>query len=345
MDRNKFDFKHLLLLGASGIVLSWGLCACDSKASSDKAVSSAKVTQQTLTELPEEIEGLLSFNVNVPNFSNVTGGVFRLKLEEGKIVENRTITNSSSGVSPYLHTSGKIVFTEPCGLAVNRIKMFKTNGLVTKALTLCTEKIKRENIYSPKIAFGKLSPDESKIATELYYSNNHYISNPDNMVLIYDVKTGEELKRYVNFGNAEWHPDGRLLITPAGSGTVDTGIYMTNENFTNLSRIDKNEINMDVYMPDISPSGEQVVFTMGQQIWMMDINGDNLHEIIVGNANLQYPTWSPDEKYIAYLRYHNSSSDKQIMFYNLDSKKRIGLNTSDVLPLRSNPGGPLSWIK
>jgi hypothetical protein len=344
MNRNKLNSKYLLLLGITSILFVLLLSACESK-SSDKVISSNEIEKQNMTKLPNDISGLIALNVDVLISSNLTGGIFRLKLDNGQIEESRTITNSSSGIHPYLHKSGKIIFTEPCGLAVNRIKMFKSNGLVTNALTSCTDKIKHENIYSSEISFGKLSPDESKIATEMYYGNAHYISAPDNMIVIYDTKTGEELKRYVNFANPEWHPDGRLLLSPFGSGTKDTGIYISNKNFTSLSRIDKNQINMDIYMPDISPSGEQVIFTMGQQIWMMDMDGENLHEVIVGNANLQYPTWSPDEKYIAYLRIHNISSDKQIMFYNIDTKKRIGLNTSNILPINSYPAGPLSWIK
>ncbi len=277
-------------------------------------------------------------------------GIFRLKFKKGQVIEKRTITTGvRSGYRGYAHTSGKIVFLEPCGAyGVNRFKIFKINNLVTSPLSPCSDKVNVGVKYTtPYHTSGRLSPDESKIATYIYHRKNNIYKF---IVLIYDVTSGKEIKRFANYSSPTWHPDGRLLMTSKDANNF--GIYLTNSDFTDLYRIDNDEINMDIDSPDISPSGKQVVFSMGQQIWIMDVSGDNLHELIVGNSNLSFPTWSPDEKYIAYFRYGATDADDKLMFYNLELSRKYQLNTNTVLPPSTggrhgpiSPGGPLSWIK
>jgi len=61
----------------------------------------------------------------------------------------------------------------------------------------------------------------------------------DYSVIIYDKASGHELKRFVNYDNPEWHPDGRLLITGAVNNTNSFGIYLNEETLTDLTCIDQ----------------------------------------------------------------------------------------------------------
>ncbi len=326
------------------------LMGCGSGSSNNSGTSTSS------SGLPNDINGLIVFERTSSEAGSGPAvinpaGIFRLQLKKGQIIEKRTITSGvKSGYKGFAHPSGKIVFLEPCGTyGVNRFKIFKRNQLATLPLTPCSNTISVGVDYAtPRHATGKLSPDGSKIATFIYYSkNNKYYY----IVLIYDVNSGEEIKRFVNYSSPTWHPDGRLLMTSEGGEKF--GLYLTNKDFTDLIRIDKNEINLAVGSSDISPTGGQVVFSMAQQIWIMDINGDNLRELIVGNSDLSFPTWSPFEKYIAYFRYGSRGDvDDKLMFYNLATNKKHELNTNSILPPSADgyngaisPGGPLSWIR
>ena len=85
----------------------------------------------------------------------------------------------------------------------------------------------------------------------------------------------------------------------------------------------------------------------------MDLNGENLDKLVVGDAELTFPTWSPDEKYVAYLTYIGSPHDqteayRRISFFNIASKTKVFLNTRDIItPVKADytPMGSLSWIK
>ncbi len=93
---------------------------------------------------------------------------------------------------------------------------------------------------------------------------------------------------------------------------------------------------------------------MLSDIWIMNINGDNLVKLVSEDASLVYPTWSPDEKYIAYLTYsalsQGSTAYRKISFYNLRNKDKFEFSTSSILPPNTAntynylPIGNLSWV-
>ena len=68
----------------------------------------------------------------------------------------------------------------------------------------------------------------------------------------------------------------------------------------------------------------------------MDIDGKNLKKLVTGDTELQYPTWSPKENFIAYLSYgivnDYRTSYQKITFFNLSLKSKTVINTVGVLP-------------
>ena len=342
-----FSFISLILLSCGG-------------SSNDSSIADNSNTDNSFNP-PSNLNGLIAFN-RMRAGSHEVSGMFVLGLSNGKIEKKKLITNLHSGDrNPYAFSRNKILFAKHCngGKSTHQIAYINTQGLVSEEkVSPCSSTIKfpgevygdyhDENRYAP-IVVGKLSPDESKIAIEVM----HYagVNEDYNHIYVYDVRTGNELKHFYHFGNPEWHPDGRLLLSPVSTKVEETGIYITDPDLSKPRRIDQGKINMRIFHPDISPSGKQVVFAMGQDIWIMDINGNDFRPLIDEDTDLKYPTWSPDGGYIAYLSYGVNDAYPRLTFFNMRNTNSYILNTDDILPREGPlggivvPAGPLSWVK
>jgi Tol biopolymer transport system component len=89
-----------------------------------------------------------------------------------------------------------------------------------------------------------------------------------------------------------------------------------------------------LYAPELSPNGEKIVFTNGNQgIWIMDANGDDPHALTDrGDVD---PTWSPDGSMIAFASAR--TGDRQLFIMNAD-----GSNVRQVTNL-DHMGGRSTW--
>ncbi len=298
---------------------------------------------------PSEINGLITFDLYDSGASLGRVGIFILELNHGAIVKKRQL----NGQYPYAYDRKHILFSKPCaGSSGHRIKAISAKGLESASYyTPCSNTIVKQRSYfnesdSPPFVLSKLSPDKTKVVVQVEWGLR---KNTTYALLVFDANTQELIKRYDDYAYPDWLPDGRLLISPRGSETNSTGIYLTNSTFTRLSRIDKNSINQQIAYSDVSPSGNKVVFSVGAQVWVMNLDGTNLSEIIVDSSRAIYPTWSPDEQYIAYLSLGVGRYLGKINFLNLSSKKISILETDVILPdglyTPMAPTGPLSWVK
>lgn len=166
--------------------------------------------------------------------------------------------------------------------------------------------------------------------------------------MVFDLE-GSEIVRYEGFAAPEWLSDNQLLL--AGSGVDNYGLYATDNDLKNPSKIDNDKLKSFTNNPAVSPSGDQVVFQYNQQLWIMDMNGDNLESLIVSGMNLTNPTWSPDGDYLAYLAVDASANYyKAIYFYEFDTKETHTISTDEIFAHNvygsfPDPTGPLSWIE
>ncbi len=314
------------------------------------------------TGLPNDLNGLLVFDTQRAAYGSL--GIFSFELSDGSILPESIgrITEGDQGEAPYAYDRNTIVYAKRCdGTKTHHVKTIKSSGLASSfnISTPCTSTIKTrtssqssKNHYLP-IKAAKLSLDQTKVAISVEL----YIVSKDQeayTVLIYDVNTGEEINRYPKYASPEWLPDGRLLLTPDGDDAVEEkGIYITDFELSGvgaLTRIDKREIPTHVDSIDLSPSGKQLTFSMAGNIWIMDINGNNLEKIIAEKHNLHFPTWSPDGRYIAYLSYSGIYLQK-ITFFDITTKKPFIFNLKLLTPEDSQNDsyidieGPLSWIE
>jgi hypothetical protein len=259
-------------------------------------------------------------------------GVIEIQLPAG------TKTRILEGFRPWRHPSGKIVFSQGCGSYVNRV-VISDAGLVTPVSPCSGDMTVPGDEYGQsQFGFSKLSPDQQKVAAEIYYLNleeDRYVYH----TVVFDL-AGNTLALIEGASGPEWLPDGRLLV-------VKDGLYVTDAALTSTTRIDGGQLNSPVANPDVDPSGAFVAFEYNQQIWGMNLDGSGLRELISGAKYFKFPTWSPDGNTLAYLATEeNDYYDKAVYFTDMDSGQDHVLDLSPVLQGTSNvPNGPLSWTQ
>ena len=281
------------------------------------------------------------------NLLDRRSGVVSFTLNDGVAKKGRKM---ASGSYPYRHMNGQISFSSGCGDSVSRILIRMMSG-ITKPVTPCGSELVDVGNGSPHyFEHSKISPNGKFIAAEV----RHFNQNIDWIytTLVYELnnsnKVGKEIARHTGYAAPEWLPDGRLMIVPFGAPSF--GLYVTDNTLQTLNRIDNNQIQVSINNPDVSPSGESVIFEYNQQIWKMNMNGSMIEELIVAGSYLKFPTWSPNGKYIAFLQkgalddYH-----AEITIYDTQSKEVSHILTKEFFAPNSygtyqDPNGPLSWI-
>jgi Tol biopolymer transport system component len=91
-----------------------------------------------------------------------------------------------------------------------------------------------------------------------------------------------------------------------------------------------------------------MVFEYNQQIWEMNLDGSDLHELVSAGRELRFPTYSPDADTIVYLgRSAQEFYDIALHFTELDTGERSTVDLAGVLSPTTDPtivpNGPLSW--
>lgn len=103
-----------------------------------------------------------------------------------------------------------------------------------------------------------------------------------------DFTAGEQFYR------PSWAPDGSLYVQ--GWTRNNNGIYKVSSDFKTITKIDEDL--SGAINPSVSPNGETIAYVVNDQLWTMDIDGQNPLQHYVQSATFYTPTWSPDSKYI-----------------------------------------------
>lgn len=145
-------------------------------------------------------------------------------------------------------------------------------------------------------ATDEYAPNWSPDGSQLAYRAGGGI----HIVDILDLSSGEvgEPRLVTAMGGAsiEWAPDGRIIFDSPDSGNWD--IYAINADGSNLTNItNSTETDFD---PDVSPDNSKIVFVVRNNLWTMDIDGDNRQQLTSGPMDFA-PAWSPDGSQIAFV--------------------------------------------
>lgn len=111
-------------------------------------------------------------------------------------------------------------------------------------------------------------------------------------------------------------PNGLAQAAPASSGTVksivfesqDNQIWLVKGDGTGLHKIAA-KAGTEQDEPSFSPSGKQIVFVQGGDLWVVNAAGGPARQLShTGSAG--QPAWSPDGKWIAFVeRVNNTTND------------------------------------
>ena len=144
-----------------------------------------------------------------------------------------------------------------------------------------------------------------------------------------------------------WHPDGKHITFRRNDGKQNlTRIYTVHIK----TGVEQLLIDFPAWDYSWSPSGEMMVFISNQDgtddIYTFQSNGDTakiVDTFVCDKA--QHPTWSPVDHRLAYIHWHNFSSD--LVLVNSDGSTRVNLTNSannEYQPTWSPDGQQLAYV-
>lgn len=117
-----------------------------------------------------------------------------------------------------------------------------------------------------------------------------------------------------------WSPDGsKIAFASCPRFPLAADIYVMNADGSGLTNITNTPLD-DEHQPAWSPDGEQVVYVKGAlspvpvapvpsdwELYVMNSDGSDSHLLYASPGNQIQPAWSPDGKWIAFVRFGDSS--------------------------------------
>lgn len=275
------------------------------------------------TTIGPELRSVLTFTEYHWIFNEVIAVV---DLEFPESTKKRVLT----GDSAWRHPSGNIVFAQGCGQQVARVTVASPVGGLTP-VTPCSVDIENPGVLNTDFGFARSSPNESRIAVEAkYFLDDQYRYS----VVIYE--DGEMIQVFDDHWAPTWLDDDTVLLAGGGLFVADIGEEPT--------AIDGGVLASGTNNPDIHPTGERVVFEWNQQLWMLNLDGSELTELVTGPSRYRFPVWSPDGAAIAFLATADDDRyDRAIYFRDMESGEFVTLDITDQLGDTAVPFGPLAW--
>jgi uncharacterized repeat protein (TIGR01451 family) len=157
------------------------------------------------------------------------------------------------------------------------------------------------------------SPDGTKLAFRYVNFNNPFGSSP-----LYEIRvinadgTGMitvAQNAWDRMGRAAWSPNGRKI---AYVGTNDRNIYIVNSDGTGMTKL-PNSPSLVLGL-DWSPDGSRFIYTDGEDIYVMNVDGSDRKNLTSGNQKFDItPRWSPDGTRILFTATSNNNTDIYVM--------------------------------
>ena len=145
----------------------------------------------------------------------------------------------------------------------------------------------------------------------------------------------------------EWSPNGQVIAFDGLLGVSDTRDIM----LVTLGPDDPEQFQItfldgyDCY-PSYSPDGQQIVYMSerddNRDLFIMDLEGNDVLRLTDSLANDYEPSWSPTGEYIAFVS--RRSGDSEIFIMNADGSNQIQINESPQLDWRPTWSPDGEWI-
>lgn len=216
----------------------------------------------------------------------------------------------------------------------------------------------KQVVYSgwPGLYIYNLANDTVQQITE-GERDSHAVWSPDGRSIIfvnsrnffsalfrYDVVSGErqQLTNYQNDLEPDWSPDGeRVVFTTSRDGFQE--IYSMRPDGTDLRRLTQNTNQNDLrarYSPDGQSIAYMTNYSVGDgtgEIWVMNADGTQPHQITNNNEDDSQPIWSPNGRYIVFTgRAADTSLDLFVYDFQTGLVRQItALPTIDANPVWS----------
>lgn len=143
----------------------------------------------------------------------------------------------------------------------------------------------------------------------------------------------------------------QIDFEPAWSDSGDKVVYIHSDidnDFTGIYRIDSDGKNKKLILnsfansPDWSPDGNRIVFSLNNNIYKINVNGDSLKYITDTGINSN-PKWSSDGDWIAFSGCENSLC--KILIMKSDGSQKTIIDTNAVYPNWVNGSSSLIYFK
>lgn len=314
-------FLSRLLLSGLLVVAAGNLSACDGSS------ATSRTDDPPGEDDPAALTGTITFSETA--FTGSDEGTYNLNLEQGRAVQvfpNGYATRNAGG---------QYGLIQACGNGGVQVAFADARSVVTAAGTTCIDK-------TVDYRRATISPGGDYIAFR------DYRRRPDGSfgsvgTIVVANRQGEEVAAFHEYEEPAWTPNGRLVIAGTGSERVPFGLYLTDDNLENPTRISGDQIQSMPTTPAVHPDGGRVVFGYNGGLWQMNLDGTDFDVVHQYEHSLAYPAWSPSGDRLAFVDTELSYGPRAIFI--LDEAS--GEVSQVEIPLQGthHPYGPLSWVE